>query len=137
MGAKPEARFRSQLCAELRKCGAKAQAIESEGTGQGIPDVYVVHDGMALWLECKQIPVPWPNERKVPFRPFQFAWLRENRRKGGHSFVAVRMENGYVFASVDDVDTATVRIDPWPSLFLEVLDGKKVLSWLHDKGRVC
>ena len=128
---RPETRFRAQLSVALRGCGAKSQPIESEGTGEGIPDLYVVHVGMAMWIECKHIAADWPCQRKVPFRKFQYPWLMENDRKGGFSFIAVRYLNGYLFQNVSTLDSVTMRPSPTASLFLSKMDGELVLKWLH------
>jgi hypothetical protein len=66
--------------------GCHWQAIESGGTGLGIPDLNgKFRDGPEIWIECKMTR-GWA----VTLRPEQIGWLVTRARYGGHVFVAVR-----------------------------------------------
>lgn len=76
---------------ELRSTFRKAfpaadwQAIESGGTGGGIPDANFCWQGVEGWIEFKRA-TGWA----VRFRPMQVPWLMRRARAGGHVLVAVR-----------------------------------------------
>jgi Holliday junction resolvase len=62
------------------------QAIETGGTGKGIPDLNGCCEGVEYWVEMKQTQ-SW----KVPnVKPEQVAWTERRERVGGRVLVAVR-----------------------------------------------
>jgi hypothetical protein len=62
------------------------QAIETGGTGRGIPDSnFCFPGGVEGWVEFKQT-----SGYKVKVWPEQVAWIERRLRKGGRVFVAVR-----------------------------------------------
>ena len=78
-------------------------AVETGGTGRGIPDDNFCHDGVEGWVEHK-IATGW----KVDLRPEQVGWIERRRRSGGRVFILVRRTNAssecddvYLFAGDD------------------------------------
>ena len=63
------------------------QAIESWGTGIGIPDLNGCISGVEFWIELKQA-----KANKVKISPGQVAWIERRLRAGGHVYVAVRKD---------------------------------------------
>ena len=53
--------------------------------GGGVPDVYIVWDGMPFWLELKAC-----NVNAVNIRPHQVAWNMAHFARGGLSFFLVK-----------------------------------------------
>ena len=71
-----EQAFSKALCARLKKEGFMTQRMETHGTGVGVPDIYAVGHGFAVWLELKvhETNSIFMNKVKVPWRPGQQAW---------------------------------------------------------------
>ena len=64
----------------------EAFATRIENThGGGVPDVYVVWDGMPFWLELKAT-----KSNSVNLRPHQVAWNMAHFARGGLSFFLVK-----------------------------------------------
>ena len=61
------------------------QAIETGGTGLGIPDDFYMLEGQSGWLEYKQT-----SGMAVGLRPEQVAWISRFDRMGGRVLIAVR-----------------------------------------------
>lgn len=61
------------------------QAIETGGTGRGIPDLNGCVDGREFWVELKATD-GW----RVAIRPEQVAWIERRTRAGGNVTLAVR-----------------------------------------------
>jgi hypothetical protein len=61
------------------------QAIETGGTGKGIPDSHFIMEGTSGWIEFKQT-----EGIKVGLRPEQVAWISKYHRNGGNVWVGVR-----------------------------------------------
>ena len=59
--------------------------VESGQTIQGIPDLYIVYNGIAFWLEIKCNTLKNCNLSK-----YQVNWLLQNKRHGGLSFILNR-----------------------------------------------
>ena len=80
MAYKNEAAFSRALSEALRKQGAIVTRIETGGTSQGVPDMFVQTNGGDVWLELKNIPnlddeaIERKGFIKVPWRPGQAAW---------------------------------------------------------------
>lgn len=64
------------------------QAIETGGTGKGIPDSHFVIEGVSGWMEFKQTETV-----KVGLRPEQVAWINKYHRNGGNVFIGVRYKH--------------------------------------------
>jgi Holliday junction resolvase len=129
-----EAQFRGLLVRHLREDGWFVQTIESSETGIGIPDVYMIRNGCALWMELKKMPHNWPTSYRVPFRPGQYGWLHTNRTHKGLSFVGIRAMNGYVFAHIDSVNSERLNIEKegkYAVLFMATLNVKTLGAWLE------
>ena len=64
----------------------EAFATRIENThGGGVPDVYIVWDGLPFWLELKVC-----NVNAVNIRPHQVAWNMAHFARGGLSFFLVK-----------------------------------------------
>lgn len=61
------------------------QAIETGGTGLGVPDLNGCDRGVEYWIECKRV-----HGWKVTVRPQQVAWIERRARCGGRVFIAAR-----------------------------------------------
>ena len=61
------------------------QAIESWGTGIGIPDLNGCAGGVEFWIELKRA-----TANAVKISPGQVAWTERRLRAGGRVYVAVR-----------------------------------------------
>ena len=48
--------FSVAFCSKLKKAGLFVTRIESHGTGNGIPDIFVCGRGLDTWLELKNDP---------------------------------------------------------------------------------
>lgn len=68
------------------RSGIMWQAIETGGTGRGIPDSYFCGQGVGCgWVEMKQT-AAW----NVGLSPEQVSWAKTNILRGGRVFLAVR-----------------------------------------------
>ena len=74
-----EAEFSKALTARLRKEHIRVTRIESHGTGNGIPDMFVDGRGVDTFLELKNDPTISIHNKviKVAWRPGQKAWMFE------------------------------------------------------------
>lgn len=74
-----EAAFSKALTARLRKEHIRVTRIESHGTGNGIPDMFVDGRGVDTFLELKNDPTLsiYNKVIKVAWRPGQKAWMFE------------------------------------------------------------
>jgi hypothetical protein len=100
---KPESHFKGYIRPKLRQYGWFDQPIESGETGSGIPDDYLLKQGISIWCEFKVMHCNWPTAKHVPFQPAQWPWLHTHERHGGVSIVGVKLDNGYVFARIYDI----------------------------------
>lgn len=130
----PEGRFKRRVTEKLREAGAFVQCVESGGTGYGIPDVYLAHEGLVAWLELKaDLMGAWPCSRAVMFRTGQLAWADENERHGGFSFLGINYGNGFLFTRTRFVSPMN-RPEPELSLFQKKLDAKELLAWMKSSA---
>jgi hypothetical protein len=69
--------FSVAFCSKLKKAGMLVTRIESHGTGNGIPDMFVVGTGWDCWVELKNMPDKsiYSKVLTVPWRPGQVAWM--------------------------------------------------------------
>jgi hypothetical protein len=74
---------RQWLRRKLGRFNLQLQAIESGGTGIGIPDLYLRHSEGAMWIELK-IGHYVGTGIRVLFRPGQLPWLQTNVSLGGN-----------------------------------------------------
>lgn len=70
------------------RVGSHWQAVETGGTGLGIPDSNYCIDGVEGWVEFKQTSA-W----SVSVRPEQNSWHRTRTARGGRTFFAVRRQH--------------------------------------------
>jgi len=56
--------------------------VESGQTIQGIPDLYIVYNGISFWLELKV-----NNIKNCNLSKYQINWLIQHQRNGGISFI--------------------------------------------------
>lgn len=75
--------FHNQL-----RVGFHWQAVETGGTGLGIPDSNFCCDGVEGWVEFKRT-TAW----SVGMRPEQIGWHRTRHERGGRTFIAIRREH--------------------------------------------
>lgn len=135
--SRPEDTFRASCSKKYRDLGAEVQSIESPDTGLGIPDNYLAHKGsyaypLLAWIEYKFEPDgAWPCDRKIAFRPGQYAWLKRNAKQGGPSFVCIKYKNGVLLQHIYMVDAETNRPDKSSGLFMKKFDAKLALDWMH------
>ena len=68
--------FSKALCSKLKKAGMFVTRIESHGTGNGIPDLFVAGVGWDCWIELKNMPDKsiYSKVLTVPWRPGQIPW---------------------------------------------------------------
>ena len=81
-------------------------------TGTGMPDVYLVMDGVACWVELKII-----NKNRVRIAQSQIAWHLSHARCGGLSFFLMR-ETGSKLALLYPSSDVLALCDPrdkWPA----------------------
>ena len=71
--------FSTFLTTKLKKLGMRATRIESHGTGNGIPDLFVDGYGMDCFIELKNDKKLSIHDKviKVAWRPGQQAWMYE------------------------------------------------------------
>lgn len=98
-----EASMRSNLVKKLKS--RHAVAIESPGTGIGIPDVNLV-DG---WIECKWMK-SWPTRCEInpvrflhPLSKEQQIWLWKREKAGGMALVCAQVSREWFFWSGYDM----------------------------------
>ena len=74
---KTEHEFSKSLSDKLTKAGLMVTRIESHGTGNGIPDMFVCGRGLDTWLELKNDTKLSIKDKtiKVAWRPGQIAWM--------------------------------------------------------------
>ena len=72
-----ESKFSAALVRKFNSSGCNVTRIESHGTGNGIPDMYVLGFGSDFWLELKHDPKLRQSMEhiKVDWRPGQQAWM--------------------------------------------------------------
>jgi hypothetical protein len=85
-------------------------------TGTGAPDVYLVMDGVACWVELKVI-----NKNRVRISQSQIAWHLSHDRCGGLSFFLMRetgSKSALLFPSSDALALCEPRAK-WPDPICE------------------
>ena len=68
--------FSKALCSKLKKARTFITRIESHGTSNGIPDLFVAGVGWDCWIELKNMPDKsiYSKVLTVPWRPGQIPW---------------------------------------------------------------
>jgi hypothetical protein len=88
----------------MRNEGFQAQAIESGGTGLGVPDVFFAKDGTLGWIELKNMQDDiLPDPVKIDFRPGQVCWLNAYSQQGVNVYLAVSCAEGIFFFKNEDI----------------------------------
>lgn len=80
MAYQTEKDFARALTAKFKKLSIDYQKIESHGTANGIPDMFVQNlFGDDTWIELKNCPKVsvFNHSMKIPYRPGQMSWLHE------------------------------------------------------------
>lgn len=91
MSKGPEANFWNTIRNNLPK-KAFATRIENKHGG-GVPDVHVIWDGLAFWLELK-----CAKSSAVKVSPHQIAWHMAYYARGGSSFFLVKsLSTGHLY----------------------------------------
>lgn len=130
---KNEAAFSGVLCRTLRDYGCKVQRIESGGTGLGIPDAFVRTFHTDVWIEMKNLVFPVTYSVRVPFRPGQYAWLKDYERMGGHSVLAIASQEGFFFFHNEHIHKEyAAPLSARADLSLTRLSGRAIVEWLDS-----
>ena len=82
MTVKPESNFGREIMKNLSF--AQWTRIENRHGG-GIPDLYGIHGGQAIWLELKCI-----KQNSINISPLQISWNYNNFRHGGKNYYIVQ-----------------------------------------------
>ena len=82
MTAKPESNFGREIIKNLSF--AQWTRIETFATA-GIPDLYGIYGGQAIWLELKCI-----KQNSINISPLQISWNYNNFRHGGKNYYIVQ-----------------------------------------------
>ena len=82
MTAKPESNFGREIIKNLSF--AQWTRIENRHGG-GIPDLYGIYGGQAIWLELKCI-----KQNSINISPLQISWNYNNFRHGGKNYYIVQ-----------------------------------------------
>ena len=86
---KNEAVFRGALVTVLRNKGWEVQPIEVGGINCGVPDLYMIKNGVEIWAELKNMYQCAKNLLTIDFRKGQQAWLYRHAKQGGISAVII------------------------------------------------
>ena len=81
MTVKPESNFGRLL---MKNINAQWTRIENRHGG-GVPDIYGIRDGVAIWLELKCI-----RQNSIFLSPLQISWNYNNFRNGGKNYYIVQ-----------------------------------------------
>lgn len=104
-----EALYRRALSSKLRAQGFSVQAIESGGTGSGIPDLYISSKArdFRAWMELKNFLIGPPGGMvRVPYRPGQYPWLTEYSTNGTLCVLGIACEYGEAYFSSSEIRKA-------------------------------
>ncbi len=71
----------------------------------GTPDIYFVNKNVSGWMEAKKLQLgnKFVGEVKIPFRPAQFEWLKQNYEHGGISVLGIISDWGIYFAVNENI----------------------------------
>ena len=82
MTVKPESNFGRQIMKNISH--AQWTRIENRHGG-GVPDLYGIYGGQAIWLELKCI-----KQNSISLSPLQISWNYNNFRHGGKNYYIVQ-----------------------------------------------
>lgn len=129
---KSESEVRAAFIRSIRPFGATIQAIESGGTGNGIPDVFVQYQGASAWIEFK-IGAVRSERVEIKFRPGQLAWMNGYEENGGVAILGIYLEetNKYYFIhGVSNMkESYAFPFTEW-NLLLHKVSAEPFLRWL-------
>lgn len=93
-----EAAFSKALVTAMRNKGIFVQRIESGETGKGIPDLFVITQGIPMWVELKRIHDTCSDKKvlEIPWRPGQQAWLNDVTKRGMKCMTLACYDDGIV-----------------------------------------
>ena len=130
---KNEGAFSGVICKAMKDYGCKVQRIESGSTGLGIPDAFVRTFHTDIWMELKNLVYPVVHSVQVPFRPGQYAWLKEYARMGGHSVLAMATCEGFYFFHNDRIRKEySAPLSAYADLSLQRIYGKTIVEWFDS-----
>lgn len=86
--------FSKALVTSLKNKGAFVQRIESGGTGRGIPDLYCIIKGKAVWIELKRVHHKASEYEAIPWRPGQQGWLNDVVNRGQRAMTFCCFDDG-------------------------------------------
>ena len=118
MQYKSESRFRNQLLAEMKEEGFEVQAIETGGTGRGVPDVFFARRTTKAgftsiingWIELKNIQGELPDRIHIAFRPGQFEWIRRFIDQEVNVYLGISCELGiFMFKNYEISDNYSIE----------------------------
>lgn len=125
---KDEADFRRKIVKALRQRARACEYLSSMNRA-GVPDVHLIHQGRAYWLELKYTD-QWPvrgssNVLEHRFSSPQLAFMRRAERAGGrgHGVIGFRNTSVAIIPASDIADNGTVSRDQLQSqLALDLSD---------------
>ena len=79
------------------------QAVETGGTGLGVPDLNGCYEGVEFWVELKLV----KRGLKLGLSPTQIAWLARRHRVGGRAWVFARRLDMFKLWSAELIDTVS------------------------------
>ena len=135
MTVKSESNFGRQIMKNLPF--AQWTRIETFATA-GIPDLYGICDGVAIWLELKCI-----KQNSINISPLQISWNYNNFRHGGKNYYIVQDARSKVIKLYDGDKgreikeqgfkcPCIVELSPpydWQGLGDQLFDGDSILHW--------
>ena len=130
---KNESAFSGVICKNIKDYGCKVQRIESGSTGLGIPDAFVRTFNTDVWMELKNLIYPVTHSVQVPFRPGQYAWLKDYARMGGNSVLAIASQEGFFFFHNDHIQKEYLApLSKSADLCLNRIDGRTIVEWFDS-----
>ena len=133
-----ERALRKVVLTALALAGCKVQAIESEAMGVGIPDAYVCvpptffSKSIPCWIEFKVCEDGDVFKKAITFQPGQYAWLMDNFRKGGTSFVFIQHSKGFSVGPIQAVESLSRTMNEAYSKTFKTLDEQDLVDALRD-----
>ena len=104
MTVKPESNFGREI---MKNIDAHWSRIENRHGG-GIPDIYGIRDGVAIWLELKCI-----RQNSINLSPLQISWNYNNFRNGGKNYYIVRDTRSKVIKLYDGDKGREIKEQGW------------------------
>ena len=104
MTAKIESNFGREI---MKNIDAQWSRIENRHGG-GVPDIYGIRDGVAIWLELKCI-----RQNSIFLSPLQISWNYNNFRNGGKNYYIVRDTRSKVIKLYDGDKGREIKEQGW------------------------